>query len=45
MNYRKFDLKKDTDAVYRILNECGWSHYSKSILKYPNCLGAINFGK
>ena len=29
MKYRKFDLKKDKDAVFRILNECGWVHDKK----------------
>ncbi|MEA1972352.1 MAG: hypothetical protein U9N34_03535 [Candidatus Cloacimonadota bacterium] len=24
MNYRKFDYKKDKDAVFRILNKFGW---------------------
>ncbi|MDP8268337.1 MAG: sterol carrier protein domain-containing protein [Candidatus Tenebribacter davisii] len=35
MNYRKFDLKKDKEAVYRILNECGWVHDIKKD-KYLN---------
>jgi len=35
MKYRKFDLKKDKDAVYRILNECGWVHDKKKD-KYLN---------
>jgi len=29
MKYRKFDLKKDKDTVFRILNECGWVHDKK----------------
>ena len=29
MKYRKFDLKKDKDAVFDILNECGWVHNKK----------------
>jgi len=35
MNYRKFDLKKDKDSVYRILNEVGWVHDKKKD-KYLN---------
>jgi predicted acetyltransferase len=35
MKYRKFDLKKDKDAVYTILNECGWVHDKKKD-KYLN---------
>ncbi|MEA2096067.1 MAG: sterol carrier protein domain-containing protein [Candidatus Cloacimonadota bacterium] len=29
MNYRKYDQKKDKDAAFRILNECGWVHDKK----------------
>ena len=35
MNYRNFDLKKDKDSVFRILNECGWVHDKKKD-KYLN---------
>jgi len=35
MNYRKFDYKKDKEAVYRILNEAGWVH-DKDKDKYLN---------
>ena len=35
MKYRKFDLKKDRDAVFDILNECGWVHNKKKD-KYLN---------
>ncbi|MDP8200995.1 MAG: GNAT family N-acetyltransferase [Candidatus Tenebribacter burtonii] len=35
MKYRKFDLKKDKDSVYRVLNECGWVHDKKKD-KYLN---------
>ena len=35
MKYRKFDLKKDKDAVFDILNECGWVHNKKKD-KYLN---------
>jgi predicted acetyltransferase len=35
MKYRKFDLKKDKDAVFTILNEVGWVHDKKKD-KYLN---------
>ncbi len=35
MKYRKYDSKKDKDAVYGILNECGWVHDKKKD-KYLN---------
>jgi predicted acetyltransferase len=35
MKYRKFDFKKDKDAVYTILNEVGWVHDKKKD-KYLN---------
>ncbi|NQT65183.1 MAG: sterol carrier protein domain-containing protein [FCB group bacterium] len=35
MKYRKFDLNKDKEAVFRILNECGWVHDKKKD-KYLN---------
>ena len=35
MKYRKFEIKKDRDAVYNILNEVGWVHDKKKD-KYLN---------
>jgi len=35
MKYREYDVKKDKDAVYRMLNECGWVHDKKKD-KYLN---------
>lgn len=35
MSYRDYDPKKDKDAVFRILNECGWVHDKKKN-KYLN---------
>ena len=42
MKYRKFDLKKDKNAVYEILNECGWVHDKKKDKYLNNFLPKAN---
>ena len=42
MKYRKFDLKKDKDAVFDILNECGWVHNKKKDRYLNKFLPAAN---
>jgi len=42
MKYRNFDLKKDKDAVFDILNECGWVHNKKKDKYLNNFLPVAN---